>query len=76
MTDHNEQLEAYIRTAVVPVTNLFTPRCKERIQMSGDKSVKCFGERYHDVWTDGVHAGFVKSGKRNKIIRWTSNYAP
>jgi hypothetical protein len=51
-----------------------TPKCKDRIQMNGDKAVKCFGERYHTVYSRGIHAGFYKNNHDVKIIRWETKY--
>lgn len=68
-----EQLEEFRKTIVIP-RSFLTPSCKDRIQMCGDKSVKCFGERYHTIRTAGIHAGYYKDGKQVTIVRWTTKY--
>ena len=68
-----EHLEEFRKTIVVP-RSFLTPACKDRIQMNGDRSVKCFGERYHDIRTAGIHAGYCKDGQHTTIVRWTTKY--
>lgn len=65
------------RTIVVPlVPSIFgMGRCKARKQMNGNKTIKCFGERYHTIGTLGVHAGFHKdSFGRTEILRWKDEW--
>lgn len=75
MTKTVAQTLEELRPTLFGPAGFMVPKCKDRIQMNGDQTVKCFGERFHTITTRGVHAGFYKEGDgKYDIIRWKTEY--